>query len=381
MSTDKASLDGSGEPEPVAELEAAADAVAEAEERVAEFGEGALETLAAAHEEFTAILARYEEPATGDGDFQQFIEFQGKIADVVEDLPEDLLLRETFEAADERLQQRRLSESDFERVRADLEPVADLAGRLDERRDARERYRAARSGVRHRLQEVRERIAELERVTRLGDADLDAPVERLREPIEAYNEAVAEAFGAFRGEAPARDVLALLEAAQRFPLVPFRRPPADLVEYVDAAEAGTEPIPQLLEYAEYSRSKLAHYVADADALKTAVRPHTTYLRRLDATPLTVEWPPAAAEVLRWRCREAGRVLNRFAPDVVEALRTVRELPRITDYERLRETAVATAELGPAERERLRSGEVAAELDALREEREALEAALETHPER
>jgi hypothetical protein len=381
MSTDRASPGGSDDPPQVAELEAAAEAVEAAEQRVAEFGEDALEALRGALGEFTTVLDRYEDSATGDGNFQEFIEFQGTVADIVAALPEDLLLRETFEEADERLQQRRLSESDFERVRADLEPVADLAGRLDERREARERYRSARSGVRHRLQEVRERIDELERITRLGDADLDAPVERLREPIETYNEAVTEAFRTYRRDAPARSVLSTIEAAQRFPLVPFRRPPPELVEYVDAAETGTEPIPRLLEYAEYSRSKLAHYVTDPGALKTAVRPHTTYLRRLDATPLTVDWPPPSADLCQWRCLEIGRVLNRFAPDVVSALRAVRDLPRSTDYERLRETATATAELGPAERERLRSGEVAAELESLRAERAALEETLETYPAR
>ncbi|MFB6310306.1 MAG: hypothetical protein ABEH64_03890, partial [Salinirussus sp.] len=117
------------EPESVAELRDAATALDQTEERVAEFGEAALERLADAHEEFTQLLARYEEPATGDGDFQTFIEFQGEIEQFVERLPDDLLLRETFEECDDRLQQRRLSTGDFEQVRENLEPVADLVAR------------------------------------------------------------------------------------------------------------------------------------------------------------------------------------------------------------------------------------------------------------
>jgi hypothetical protein len=380
MSTDSATA-SAGEPETVAELQAAADALDRAEERVAEFGEAELEEVADAHEEFTDILARYEEPATGDGDFQKFIEFQSQIADFVERLPDDLLLRETFEECDELLQQRRLRERDFEEVRSNLEPVADLAGRLDERREAREAYRSARNRVRHRLGTVRERIDDLERVKRLGDADLDAPTERLREPIEAYNAAVTEAFETFRQEAPAREVLALVETAQRFPVIDVRAPPADLREYLRDSEVGEESIPQLLEYAEYSRSKLDHYVADPGALKTAVRPHTTYLRRLDAEPLTVGWPPPSADRLQYHCREAERVVNRFAPDVVESLRAVKRLPKTTDYERLREAAVARAELGDEQRERLKTGDVAEELATLRDERAALEDALEEFPER
>jgi len=380
MSTDSATA-GADEPEPVAELRAAETALDAAEERVADFGEAELEGLADAHDEFTRLLARYEEPATGDGDFQTFIEFQSEIADFVERLPEDLLLRETFEECDELLQQRRLTEGDFAQVRANLEPVADLAGRLDERRDARKRYRAARNRVEHRRREVRERIDDLERVRRLGDADLDAPTERLREPIAAYNEQVSEAVEAFRREESARAVLDLVRASRQFPVAGLEAPPEDLVEYVETSTAGTEPIPTLLDYAEYSRSKLDHYVADPGALKAAVRPHTTYLRRLDAEPLTVDWPPPTATALEFSCREAERVVARFAPDVVEALRAVRRLPRATDYERLREAAVAEAELAADQRRRLKAGEVAAELESLRAEREGLSAALDEFPER
>jgi len=376
MSTDNAA----GEPEAVADLRAAADDLDRAESRVAEFGETQLSALAEAHDEFTAMLDRYEEPATGDGNFETFIEFQGEIESFVERLPEDLLLRETFEDCDARLQQRRLTEADFADVRENLEPVADLAGRLEDRREARQRYRAARSAVADRLRTVRDRIEALERVERLGDADLDAPMDRLREPITAYNDAVREAFDAFRRESPGREVLSLVADAQQFPVVEFRAPPRDLQEFVETAEVGLEPIPTLLEYAEYSRSKLDHYVPDPGALKTAVRPHTTYLRRLDADPLTVDWPPPAAEALVFHCREAERVVARFAPALVDDLRSVRRLPKQTDYERLRAAAIARSELDDAQRERLRSGEVAAELVRRREERDSLQAAIEDYPE-
>lgn len=380
MSTDSAPA-AAAEPAVVADLREAAAAIENAEERVSEFGETDLERLADAHETFTALLSRYEEPATGDGDFETFIEFQGEIEQFVERLPADLLLRETFEECDDRLQQRRLTEGDFERVREDLEPVADLVARLEQRRTARERYRSARNAVAGRRRDVRERIGELERVRRLGAADLDAPTERLREPIETYDDRVTAAFETVRREATAREVLGLVSVAQRFPVVGFRAPPDELLEFVETAEAGTEPIDTLLEYAEYSRSKLDHYVADPGTLKTAVRPHTTYLRRLDADPLTVDWPPPPPDRLSYHCREAERIVARFAPDVVASLRQVRRLPKTTDYERLREAAVARAELDEHQRQRLRSGAVDAELDDLRAERDSLEEALGEFPER
>jgi hypothetical protein len=368
-------------PDPVERLEAAETDLGAARERVAEFGEAELERLADAHEEFTQLLTRYEEPATGDGNFETFIEFQGKIATLVERLPEDLLLREVFEECDEHLQQRRLSASDFEHVREQLAPVADMVARLEDREAARDEYQRARRAVRDRLRELEDRIEELRRLERLGAADLDAPTERLREPIETYNEAVTDAFAAFRREAPAREVFDVLAAATAYPLVEFAVPPEDLRSYVATHPPGTEPIPRLLEYADYSRSKLDHYVEDPGALERAVGSRETYLRRLDADPLTVAWPPPDAPTLGWRCRELTAVVNRFAPPVVEDLRDVAALPRETDYERLRESAVAEAELTPAERERLERGTVSDDLAAARAERERLETALSEYPDR
>jgi len=365
----------------VAELAAAEQRLEAAEEAVADFGESELERLAAAHDEFTGLLDRYEEPATGDGDFQQFIEFQESVADFVERLDGDLTLYEVFEECDEYLQQRRLTEGDFAHVREQLAPVADLAARLDERDAAREAYRSARTRIRKRRRELADRVAELERLRDLGEADLDAPTERLRDPVEAYNEQVREGFERFRREEPARAVLDTLADLAAIPLVPYQAPPEDLHAYVRDHEAGAEPVGQLLEYADYSRSKLAHYVADPDALKRAVATRRTYLQRLDAEPLTVDWPPPEAGTLRYRCRELTGAVDRVAPDAVAALRAVRQLPRQTDYERLRTAAVARAELSPEERERVRSGAVGTELERAREQRARLGEALETHPSR
>jgi hypothetical protein len=369
------------ESELVAELAGAGDELDETERRVEEFGEAELERLADAYGEFSGLLDRYEEQVTGDGDFETFIEFQGTVETLVERLPDDLLLAETFEECDEYLQQRRLTESDFEHVRGQLAPVADLASRLDEREQARDRYRQARRDVGHRLRELDERIEELRRLERLGEADLDAPTGRLREPIERYEGAVTDAFERFRRESPAREVFDFLDATTAYPLVAFPAPPDDLRAFVERQEAGTEPIPQLLEYAEYSRSKLDHYVADADALKRTVATRQTYLRRLDAEPLTVGWPPPEAGELGFLCRELTAVVNRFAPGVVEELRAVATLPRETDYGRLREAAVAESELTAGERERLRTGDVGEELDAAVAERERLQSALSEYPER
>jgi len=370
-----------GDPEAVAALREAADRLAAAEAAVAEVGEDDLATVAEAHEEFSRLLDRYEEPATGDGDFKLFVEFQGKVAELVADLPEDLPRRAVFEDCDDLLQQRRLSESDFARVRDRLAGVEDLAGRLAEREQALSAYRRARRRLRERRRELDDRIADLERLLDLGEADLDAPTERLREPVDAYNGAVAEAFDRARREAPARELLGTVDRLAGIPLVGYEPPPADLLAYVRDHDAGAEPLVGLLEYADYSRSKLDHYVGDPDALKRAVGTRQTYLRGLDAGPLTVDWPPPPADELRYRCRELTGAVNRLAPGVVEQLRAVAARSRRTDYPWLREAAVARAELSPEERDRLRSGAVAEELDRVRRRRERTAEALADYPER
>jgi len=369
----------------VTALERAATAHEEATERVEEAGQARLEELREHYEEMTGLLERYEARATSDGetdvDMEAFIEFQEEIARFVENLPDDIDHREAFETVDETMHQRWLKSADFETARAALEPVGDLVERVEERERARERYREARHDVAVRRRELADRIDDLADLVALGDADLDAPVENVREPIEAYNRAIAEAFDRRKHEDSARELLDFVETTTAYPLVEYRPPPADLVAYVTDSEAGEEPVPTLLEYADYSVSKLEHYVPDARRLKRNVATHQTYLRRLDAGPLEVSWPPPAAEELRWRCRELIAVVGRIAPDdVVAELRTVRELPSRTDYERLRESVRAREQLTDEERVRLERGDVEAELSALRDERDRLEAALSAYPE-
>lgn len=364
--------------DPVADLRAARAELSAVEARIDEHGEDAVRRVAKAHDAVLRLLDSYLGSATGTGDFEAYVRFQEEFVELVEGLPEDLPEREAFEAANETVDQRRLSEDDFERARSQLAPAAEVAGLLDEREDARERVREARRQLTDRLDELDERVEDLERLLELGEADLDAPTEELREPVEAYNEAVTDAFEEFRREESARDLLAFVAETAAFPLVDYEEPPAELRTYVENHEAGTEPVPTLLTYADYSESKRAHYVDDPDALRTNVAVHRTYLERLDAEPLTVSWPPPPTGRLSYRARELVSAVARFADEPVVA--RARELRTLTDdperYERLRTAAAAEAELTEDERERLAAGDVEAELAEAREERERLRDALD-----
>ena len=368
-----------GEPTPLEALGAARDRLEAIETRIDDRGEETVEAVATAYRNATKLLEDYVDRATGTGqeNFQAYIELEGKFDTLVSDLSEDLPEREAFEDALDAIDKRRLSESDFERARAALEPAADYAELLDEREAAREELAEARKAASKRRRDLEDAIAERERLLELSNADLDAPVERLREPLESYNEAVREAFEEYRNETNAREVFDLLERSTWYPFVNYERPPDDLARYVREDPAGEYTLPELLDYASYSRSKLSHYVDSADELKRNVATQQTYLDGIDAEPLTVDWPPGPAGELRRRVREYRPFVARIADEeVVAALREVRLLTTDSDYDRLQTAAQAVAQLTPNERERLADGRVDAELEELRAERERLEAALE-----
>lgn len=365
----------------VAELEAAHADYEEAREQVAERGEHELEVLADAYDRATTLLDKYEDRATGTGDFEGFVEFQEAFDGFVDGLDDDLTHREAFEDANEKFDKRRLSSSDFAAARNALSPVADLTKLLDERRAKRENYRETHRRVVTRRNELDERIEELARLRRLGDADLDAPIGDLRTPIETYNERVREAFASFKHDASVRDILRFVEKTEQYPLVSFRSPPADLKQYIETSEEGTESLPKLLEYADYSPSKLSHYVENPDALKRNVAVHRSYLDGLDAQPLVVAWPPPPADELRFVARELISVVGRFASnETVAKLREIRAFARNERYERLRRGAKAHAEISAAERKRLAEGGVEDDLERARTERDRLAEALSNHPE-
>ena len=357
----------------------------EVEERIEGHGEDAVEEVADAYDRATKLLARYEEAATGTGreNFQKFVEFKAKFGTLVEELSEDLPAYDAFDAAGDRFDKKRLNERDCEGAREDLEPAAEIADLLDDRREALSRYRRVRKDAEKALSAVEDDIADRERLLELGDANLDAPVEEIRDPIESYNDAVSEAFAQFRREASARELLGFVEATRDYPLVEFDRPPETLREYVREREAGEESIPDLVTYANYSNSKLDHYVADPTALKRAVATNETYLERLDADPLKIEWPPRPAADLRWRIEELVSVVARFAPEAVVAdLRAVQSVVRDEErFERLRTAAEASEQLSDAERRKVENGVVEEELAELRERKAELEEALAEYPER
>ena len=368
------------DPDLIDRLEQCKRELEQAQARVDEHGEEELEQLQDAYEQFRGTLEIYQEKVVGDeGDIKTIVEFQSQLDDVMKEIPRGVLLREVFEDCDEYLQQKWFSDSDFEHVYEQLEPIADLTARLDERNEARREYREARRDVEAHLRRCKTEIADLERLSDLADADLDAPTELLREPIEEYNETILEAFREFKQAESAREIIRFLARMEQYPLIHFESPPDDITEYVSEYPPGREPIPTLLEYADYSQSKLEHYVDNPHQLKHAIEGRRAYLSGLDGKPLTVSWPPPEAETLQFRCRELTSAVNRIDPAAVEQLRNVEALHRETEYDRLRNAAVVRQELSDEERERLRSGAIEMELEELYDERDRLQETLDEYP--
>ncbi|MFW6321713.1 MAG: DUF7118 family protein [Halohasta sp.] len=379
----------------VADLEAAYDRVQRLEAEVAEIGESNVEAAADAYRNATRLLDAYADSATGTGDFKAYLQFQNQFIALAEGLSDDVPGAEGFQRASDRMDKRRLSESDFDYAREQIEPAADAVDLLERREAAYDDYRRIRYEAKERRDELTDEADRLRRIRRLGDADLDASLEPLREPIEAYNEAVRSAFETFRKSQSARELFELLAAGAERPLVGVDRPPRDLVEYIESAPAGTEPLSTLQEYADYSPSKLDHYVDDPGALRTHVAVHETYLDRLGPEPLLIDWPPAEAGVLRARLGELAPLVRRLdaavesdddessdPPADGESIESYRRrlfrLARTDDYERLREVAVADAELDDEEFDRLASGAIQDDLAAVVEAIEAIDDALDEY---
>ncbi|WP_435092691.1 DUF7118 family protein [Halorubrum sp. N11] len=331
------------------------DELARIEARIADLGRDRVETAADTYRRAHRVLDGYEEDAVGTGDFGSYVQFRGEFGEAV-DADDDALATDAFAAADEAVDKRRLSEADFAAARDALEPAGEYVDLLADRDEALHDYRAARKAARDAKKALDARLEELRAVAEMADADLDADVTRIRDPIETYNEAVREAFDSFYKSASARDVFAFLDRADGTPFVDADVPPTDLREYVDEYDAGEEPLPTLLEYADYSNSKLEHYVDDPGALRTAVAVHRTYVERLDAEPLTLDWPPAGGGELAYEIDELIPLVSRVADDeTVATLRSIRDLSREDAYERLRRAAAVRDALGDPELDLLRDG--------------------------
>ena len=358
-------------------LRAAAEELEAIEGEIESHGEDAVETAADAYRSATRLLDSYEDTATGTGDFASYLEFQNQFLALVSGLPETVPARDGFEEASDRMDKRRLSAADFAFAREAIEPAGEFVELLTARDEARSAYNEARQDARERLSVLREAKEAYGELVELTALDLTVPVEELREPIDAYNQAVTDAFASFKTTRSARELFDFVESTKPFPFVEFQQPPPELLEYIRSADAGERPLTELLDLVDYSASKLDHYVDDPGALRTNVAVHRTYLDRLSADPLRISWPPEAANILRFRLDELATVTRKLDPETIEPhLRALQRLVRDPDYETLKNAATARAELDEETFNRVVSGAIEADYEAVVDSIDRLETALE-----
>ena len=376
----------------VTELATAYRRVQDVESEIESVGEANVEAAADAYRNATRLLDNYEDSATGTGDFKAYLQFQNEFIALAEGLADEALAAEAVQRASDRMDKRRLNESDFEFAREQIEAAGEAVDLLERREDAHGEYRQARHDAKARRNELEGEADRLRHVRDLGGVDLETPLDPLREPVEAYNAAVREAFDEFRRTESARELFDVVAAAADRPLVGADRPPRDLAEYIQSAPAGHEPLSTLREYADYSPSKLEHYVDDPGALRTHVSVHQTYLNRLSPEPFLIAWPPAEAGILRARLQELAPLVRRLdaatdsepsdsdadSESIEYHRRQLARLTRTDDYDRRRQVAVAESELSDEEFDMLAAGRVGEELTAVEDGIAAIDTALETY---
>ncbi len=375
--------DHTGSSAVIDELREAGAAYQEAQAAVKERGRDRLETLQDAYNTATQLLAQYEDTATDTGarEFVNFAQFKGSFITLVENLDAELPAITAFERAKETIDKRRLDEDDFAQAREHLGPVEKELEKLDRLDKTRDQLITARQHAQQRREELVEEIEQLEAMVELSVTDDETALKRVRKPVEKYNTAVRTGFKQLRREAPSREVLALLDRAQQYPLVAFQSPPPVLEEYLRTTAAGHRPLAELIEFTEYSRSKLEHYVDDAGAFRRAVATNRTYLRELDATPLTIAWPPPPAQQVPWLTRELRAVAGRIVDaDAMAHLREVEAVAREDrQYTIVRETAIAEQQLDATQRQKLANGTLRDELETLRNTKQAIDTTLSNMP--
>ena len=155
--------------EAAARLRERYDELRRIESRIDGYGRDRVEAAADAYRRANRILDRYEEDAVGSGDFESYVRFRGEFGDAV-DVDDDLPAAEAFEAADEAVDKRRLSDEDFATAREALEPAGEFVDLLEAYDDAVDDYRAGRKAAKEARKRLESRLEELREVADMADA-------------------------------------------------------------------------------------------------------------------------------------------------------------------------------------------------------------------
>lgn len=339
--------------------------------RISTVGETTARETRQFYDRLIGLMDRYEEPATGTGEFQEYVDFQEAVADLESDLETaDVTDRTSFEDAIARFERRIIREKDFRRARSDLDGVRDIVNAVERAEQIASRLANERGRLTSRLRDLRHERSRLE--SRIADLEAVADVDPtpLAAALDTYNEGVRADFEAFVAEASALGVARVGQKAATFPLAgvpPIRNDAAfDVLEEIGLGE---ESVPTVLEYAGYSDSKLSHYVDRPRAIRKNLP--VTWFETIDGDDFTITPDLSGAEV-RHRAPALAKVIDAFAsPETISHLRHLRDLAVSGEYERMQQARRLTDEDAPTDVDAAR-----AELAAVEEAIDRVERAIE-----
>lgn len=307
-------------------------------------------------------IDRYREPATGHGDFESYIEFQSVLAEIEEQLDDDVYGERWFRKAIQRFESRTLREKHFRRAEKDLQEIRELVEAFERAMELEDELRSERGRLRKRRRELQNEIKRLESRIRDAREAPDADASRLESLLDKYNKSVEREYGSWLSSAPAIEVVRHAYRASRMPLVEADGVDGRSVEALQESGVGDESVERLLEFAGYSDSKLQHYVDDPRTFRDKLP--TAWFRVADAEPykLSLDMEEGVVERL---VPELVSVVSEFASErTIEVLRQIGDLARNGRYSEMRQALEARQRTG---------GE---DVESLLEEKQSLEREVE-----
>lgn len=327
------------------------------------------------YHELQRYIDRYREPATGHGDFESYIEFQSVLAEIEEQLDGGVYGERGFRDAIQRFESRTLREKHFRRAENDLQGVRETVEVLERVEEIEDELRSERGRLGKRRKELEREIDDLERGIREASEAPDADASRLESLLDSYNEAVEREYESWLSSAAAREVVGHVYRASGMPLIEAEGVDRSTVEALEVSEVGDESVERLLELAEYSDSKLQHYVDDPTRFRSELP--TAWFRVADAEPYKLS-PDMQEGVVERLVPELVRVVSEFASErTIEVLREIGDLARCGRYSGMRRALMARQTTGGVDAESLQEEKqgMERELDQVRDDLERIDEAL------
>lgn len=257
-------------------------------------------------------------------------------------------------------------------TRRALEPLEEIAGLRDERNRVEKEIRRQKKARRKKRRELEERARRLRslRDTRL-DPGAEEYIHSIQERLDRVNERIVGVLDALVSNAPTREVIRLLGDVGIRPELGLPRAPdkSGLMGFLGSHPVGNEPIYRVLEYADYSDSRLSHYVDRPREFKDAMSANLAYLEKITdirrlAPKLQVEPGGMLARrlsALTSLVSRAGSLVEKDTSGLVQELREMRREVLSGEYARHFSSYRRIQRLSQEERRLVEAGAVEDEL--------------------